>query len=197
VEQKTYILLLVNRAGSQGLSCLLWMVWCEHLLNRKPMLWLIEKVLNDFLVLQRRCWNPTYFTCQLGGLTMVPMFVVDGVAWTLLVKKINIIILITHADCLTEWGTIRVRVCFMLARVRTCSLSPSLFLSLSLSPWPVKRVCAGHALCLQGCAHPLHWSDRERERVRERERERERERDVEYVQKMTGALASFSYLVYK
>ena len=60
----------------------------------------------------------------------------------------------------------------------------------------------GRALCWQGCAHPLHWSEREREREeergrergrkrvrkrgrgrkRERERERERERDVEYAQ---------------
>ncbi len=31
------------------------------------------------------------------------------------------------------------------------------------------------ALCLQGCKHPLHWSEREREEDREGEGERERE----------------------
>jgi len=35
-------------------------------------------------------------------------------------------------------------------------------------------------LCLQGCAHPLHRSEREKERERERARKREGERDVEY-----------------
>jgi hypothetical protein len=50
----------------------------------------------------------------------------------------------------------------------------------------------GCALCLQGCTHPLHQSERERqkemmrekkrERDKERKRERERERDVEYIQ---------------
>ena len=34
-----------------------------------------------------------------------------------------------------------------------------------------------HALCLQGCAHPLHRSERERKRKREGEREREIERE--------------------
>ncbi len=64
----------------------------------------------------------------------------------------------------------------------------------------------------KGCAHPLHWSERERERERKRERERERgrERDVIefilllltiakllyiFLKGMTGALAPFSYLV--
>ncbi len=48
-----------------------------------------------------------------------------------------------------------------------------------------ERLECGCALCLQGCAHPLHWSERERERNRERERyinreiERERERKRE------------------
>ncbi len=40
------------------------------------------------------------------------------------------------------------------------------------------RAC-GHALCVQviglpGCAHPLHWSERETEIKRETERQRER-----------------------
>ncbi len=103
-------------------------------------------------------------------------------------------------------------------------------LSLSLSLTGEEGVCR-HALCLQGCAHPLHRSEREKEKEREREiereggrerkrerererergregervRKRERERDVEYANKcyflflkgMTGALAPFSYLVYK
>jgi hypothetical protein len=52
-----------------------------------------------------------------------------------------------------------------------------------------KSLECGHASCLQGCAHPLHQSDKEREREgekererKEREREKERERDVEFVQ---------------
>jgi len=48
--------------------------------------------------------------------------------------------------------------------------------------------------CLQGCAHPLHWSERERERKREREsvcvcvcvRERESVRERETVDKEMG-----------
>jgi hypothetical protein len=61
----------------------------------------------------------------------------------------------------------------------------------------------GRALCLQGCAHSLHWS--------ESEKKREKERDI-YMQNvviefisllltmaalkgMTGVLAPFSYLV--
>ncbi len=51
----------------------------------------------------------------------------------------------------------------MLARVRACSLSLT----------GEEGVC-GCALCLQGCAHLLHWSEREREREREKEGERER-----------------------
>ncbi len=71
------------------------------------------------------------------------------------------------------------------------------------------------ALCLQGCTHPLHRSEREREKERDREREgererkreREREKDRErercriclelflFLKRMTGALAPFSYLV--
>ncbi len=61
-----------------------------------------------------------------------------------------------------------------------------------------------------GCAHPLHWSEREkeikrergeRERGRERERKRGRERErcriwlFLFLKGMTGALAPFSYLV--
>ncbi len=59
-----------------------------------------------------------------------------------------------------------------------------------------------YALCLQGCAHPLHQSERERvgerERVRKRERERKSEKEGEkvrvFLKGMTGALAPFSYL---
>ncbi len=36
-----------------------------------------------------------------------------------------------------------------------------------------------HFLCLQLCAHPLHWSEREREKERERERKRQRKREKE------------------
>ncbi len=74
--------------------------------------------------------------------------------------------------------------------------------ALSLSLTGEEGVC-GYAL--QGCAHPLHWSEREREREREREKEERGEggRDVKYVHNchflflkgMTGALAPFSYLV--
>ncbi len=70
----------------------------------------------------------------------------------------------------------------------------------------------GCALWLQGCAHPLHWSERERKRERKREikreikRERERERERErckicpkllllFLRGMMGNLALFSYLV--
>jgi hypothetical protein len=81
-------------------------------------------------------------------------------------------------------------------------------------------VC-GHALCLQGCAHPLHLTDRKSERGREGEKERERESEKErqrvrtrdrererqrvrkrdrkreylFLKRMTGALAPFSCLV--
>jgi hypothetical protein len=36
-----------------------------------------------------------------------------------------------------------------------------------------------HALCLQGCVHPLHSSEREKEREKYHERERERKRERE------------------
>jgi hypothetical protein len=63
---------------------------------------------------------------------------------------------------------------------------------------------------LQGCAHPLHQSERERkregeiERGREREKERERnrvrkwerEREYLFLKAIMGALAPISYLVY-
>jgi hypothetical protein len=65
--------------------------------------------------------------------------------------------------------------------------------------------------CLQGCARPLHRSERERgreegrERKRERERERKRESERErvrcriwlflFLKGMTSALAPFGYLV--
>jgi hypothetical protein len=55
-------------------------------------------------------------------------------------------------------------------------------LSLYLSLTGKEGMC-GHALCLQGCAHSLHWSERERERERERDKEGGgEERDEEYVQ---------------
>ncbi len=45
-----------------------------------------------------------------------------------------------------------------------------------LTEWGTLRV---HA-CLQGCAHPLHQSERERERERERGRDRESEKGGEW-----------------
>ncbi len=47
----------------------------------------------------------------------------------------------------------------------------------------LKEECleCGRALCLQGCAHPLHQSERERYTERERERERKRKREKEGV----------------
>ncbi len=59
---------------------------------------------------------------------------------------------------LTEWEMLRVRACFMLERVRACSLS----LPFSISVWPtdVSVPCltseeGGRALCLQGCGRAL------------------------------------------
>ncbi len=81
-------------------------------------------------------------------------------------------------------------------------------LSLPLSLTGEEGVC-GRALCLQECAHRLHWSERERERERERKREKERERERKrercricpellflFLKGMTGAMAPFSYLVF-
>ncbi len=45
---------------------------------------------------------------------------------------------------------------------------------------------------LQGCAHPLHPSERGKEKERERERERKL---FLFLKGMMGALAPFSYLV--
>jgi hypothetical protein len=87
-----------------------------------------------------------------------------------------------------------------------------------------KSLDCGRSLCLQGWAHPLHWSERERKRdkvrerkrdkVRERKRDKVRERKRDKVRErkrerrricpelffifkgMMGALAPFSYLVY-
>ncbi len=53
----------------------------------------------------------------------------------------------------------------MLARVRTSS-----------SPVREKEREA-EFLCLQGSAHPLHWTEREREEERDKEREGEREKE--------------------
>ena len=55
---------------------------------------------------------------------------------------------------------------FMLSRVRTCSLSPS----------PLKRVCAGVLYACKG-EHTLFTSQREREREREREKGRKGEKE--------------------
>jgi hypothetical protein len=66
--------------------------------------------------------------------------------------------------------------------VSLSSLPLSLPFSLSLFSLTGEEVVCGRALCLQGCAHPLHQSERERERERERkdgERESERERERE------------------
>jgi hypothetical protein len=56
--------------------------------------------------------------------------------------------------------------------------------------------------CLQGCTHPVHWSERGRERKREGESEKEREKDVELsrivifiFKRNDGCLGTFSYLV--
>ncbi len=108
--------------------------------------------------------------------------------------KIMVIdIIITHADWLTDW-------------MWACSLSLT----------AEEGVCGGRALCLQGCAHCLHRTERKRERERKREGERESGRDREkeggrerescricpellslFLKGMTGALAPFSYLVMK
>jgi hypothetical protein len=74
--------------------------------------------------------------------------------------------------------------CFIIARMRTTS-SWTNFRS------PMDK----------GCAHPLHWSERESEKEGGRESEKEggREREREsicYLKGMTGALAPFSHLVF-
>ncbi len=56
----------------------------------------------------------------------------------------------------------------------------------------------GRALCLQGCAHPLHRSERGKDKERGKERERCRICPVLlyiFLTGMMGALAPFSYLV--
>ncbi len=56
----------------------------------------------------------------------------------------------------------------------------------------------GRALCLQGCAYPLHWSDRERKRERGRkwgERVCEKVGTERFLKGMMGVLAPFIYLV--
>jgi hypothetical protein len=63
-------------------------------------------------------------------------------------------LLIMHDDWLTEWGTLRVRACFMLETEGEND----------------EHLECRCALCLHGCIHPLHWSERERVRKRERER---------------------------
>ncbi len=51
----------------------------------------------------------------------------------------------------------------------------------------------GHALCLQGYAHPVHRSERKRDIYEERERERERyeERERERERESEGGRESF------
>ncbi len=83
------------------------------------------------------------------------------------------------------------RACFMIARVRTPS-SPVREREKKREAERERereskkegeneeRLECGHALCLQGCAHPLHWSERERWKEIKRERERERERESIY-----------------
>jgi len=62
-------------------------------------------------------WNSDwllYLFGRLGSLLLVYLSIMSLI--------INIIIIIiTHADWLTEWGMLRVRACFILARVRTPS----------------------------------------------------------------------------
>jgi hypothetical protein len=41
------------------------------------MIWLVLKSVDYLLVQQRRRWEHTYFTCQMGGLTALPMFILD------------------------------------------------------------------------------------------------------------------------
>ncbi len=57
----------------------------------------------------------------------------------------------------------------------------SLFISISV-PCSISLIGeegeCGRALCLQGCSHHLHRSERERERERKRERVRKREREM-------------------
>jgi hypothetical protein len=64
----------------------------------------------------------------------------------------------------------------------------------------VHGVCV-HALCLQGCAHCLHWSERERERKRgmesEREREGEKEREREREREICGICPELFFFILK
>jgi hypothetical protein len=61
-------------------------------------------------------------------------------------------------------------------------------LSLSLSLTGEEGVC-GQAICLQGCAHPLHRSERERERERER---KNMPRIIFSFKRNVGCLGTFS-----
>ncbi len=147
----------------------------------------------------------------------------------------QIIIIITHADWLTEWGTLRERgrergrkregqrerergreresekeggreraACACKQKVRACfkhSLSVSLSLLISLSPWPVKRVCTPYSPVREIERGTEIKRDRKRERrergrdrkrdrktegERERKREREREREIKRDRKREG-----------
>ncbi len=77
-----------------------------------------------------------------------------------------------------------------------------------LTEWGMLRACTFKQkvlACWQGCAHPLHQSDRERDKERDRKRviEWEKEGGRErcriwlflFLKGMAGALAPFSYLV--
>ncbi len=116
-------------------------------------------------------------------------------------EAINIIIM--HADWINEWGTLWVRACFMLERERERykegEHSYHNFYGENEEPgsWSLSReecLECGHALCLQECVHPLHWSERGRDREKERVRKRKREL---FLKGMMGALAPLSYLVFQ
>ncbi len=70
------------------------------------------------------------------------------------------------------------RACFMLARVLACFMNERE----RERERGRKSLACGRAINLQGCAHPLHRSERKREsekkeRKKERERKREKERE--------------------
>jgi hypothetical protein len=75
---------------------------------------------------------------------------------------------------LDKWNTYYTSFSFnSLSHTLSFSLNP--YFSLSLSPY--FSVSLFLSLPLRGCAHPVHWSERERERQSEREKERDQERE--------------------